>query len=116
MRIILGAVIVLVFTGTVVSAPPPPIRFEVASIRPAPPGQANADNPSFAAYRAGKATGFCMVCISGLRYDYYGAWLKVLIGEAFGVDARLVVGPAWLNQQDGTNFVIHAVMPAGATK
>jgi hypothetical protein len=47
--------------------PPPAPRFEVASIRPVTvgPGADQNDNPSFIAYRAGKASSFCVVCISG---------------------------------------------------
>jgi uncharacterized protein (TIGR03435 family) len=95
---------------------PPAIRFEVASIRPAEPGFLELDNPSFVAYRAGKATSFCEICISGTHYDYYRAPLKELIGEAFRIDSRLVVAPDWLNQPSVTMFAIHALMPEGATK
>lgn len=95
---------------------PPAIRFEVASIRPAPPGFEELDNPSFVAYRAGKATRFCEVCISGNHYDYYRMPLILGIGEAFRIDPRLVVAPEWLNQPDATQFVIHAIMPEGATR
>lgn len=90
-------------------------RFEVASIRPRGPGP-ELDNPSFLAYRAGQVKSFCSTCISGVHYDNYGAWLKVLIGTAYSIDPRLVDGPDWLNQTEGTNFVIHAVMPQGATR
>lgn len=96
-------------------APPPVLRFEVASVKPLPPGPPNADNPSFAAYRAGQAKSFCMVCISGVHYDYYGAPLISLISEAYRMDARLVVAPGWVNQAD-VNFAIHALMPEGATR
>ena len=95
--------------------PPPAIRFEVASIKPLPPGPPNADNPSFVAYRAGQAKSFCMVCISGVHYDNYGAPLKALISEAYRIDARLLVAPDWMNQAD-TRFVIHAIMPEGSTR
>ncbi len=97
-------------------SPPPAIRFEVASIRPVPPGPPDANNPSFAAFRAGKATSFCIVCVSGLRYDNYGMVLKELIADAYRIDSRLVVAPDWVNQTEGTQFVIHAVLPEGATR
>ena len=95
--------------------PPPTPRFEVASMRPAAVGPPN-DNPAYLEYRAGKASSFCAVCISGQHYDNYGAWLKVLVAQAFHVDARLVAGPDWLSQTDGTHFTIHAMMPQGATR
>lgn len=46
--------------GAHAQTPPAALRFEVASIRPAPPGPPT-DNPAFLAYRAGKATSFCAV-------------------------------------------------------
>jgi len=98
--------------------PPPAPRFEVASIRPVNvgPGADQNDNPSFIAYRAGKASSFCMVCISGQHYDSYAAFLKELIAQAFRIDSRLVVAPDWLSQIEGTKFDIHALMPKGATR
>ena len=96
---------------------PPALRFEVASIRPVNvgPGADQNDNPSFIGYRAGKASSFCMVCISGQHYDMYANFLKEIIARAFRIDSRLVVAPDWLSQTDGTRFDIHALMPKGAT-
>jgi len=96
-------------------APPPVLRFEVASIKPVPPGPPDADNPSFATFRAGQAKSYCIVCISGLRYDNYDAPLKALIAEAYRLDARLLVAPDWINQAD-VRFAIHATMPEGTTR
>jgi uncharacterized protein (TIGR03435 family) len=96
-------------------APPPLPRFEVASIRPVPPGPPNADNPSFAAYRAGQAKSFCIVCISGVHYDNYGYALKALVSEAYRMDARLLVAPDWVNQAE-VRFAIHAIMPEGTQR
>jgi uncharacterized protein (TIGR03435 family) len=104
--------------GALAQDPPSTPRFEVASIRLVTVG-GNADqndNPSFIAYRAGKASSFCMVCISGQHYDSYAAFLKEMIAQAFRIDARLVVGPDWLSQIEGTKFDIHALMPKGATR
>jgi uncharacterized protein (TIGR03435 family) len=111
------ATIFLTGTALAQDALPAP-RFEVASIRPvsALGGADMNDNPNFAAYRAGKASSFCVECISGQHYDYYAAYLKVMIAQAFRIDPRLVVGPDWLSQEEGSKFVIHAMMPKGATK
>lgn len=114
-----GALTIIFIIGFVALAQVTPraIRFEVASIRPESSSWPfDMDNRSFAAYRAGKASGFCEECVSGTHYDYYGAWVKGLIGEAFRIDSRLVVAPDWLNKTDGALFVIHAIMPEGATR
>jgi uncharacterized protein (TIGR03435 family) len=115
-RLFLG--VIFLTAAALAQAPPSALRFEVASIRPVTGiGMADQnDNPSFLAYRAGKASSCCMVCISGQHYDRYGDFLKVMIGEAFHFDARLVVGPDWLSQGDGAKFTIHAMMSKGATK
>jgi uncharacterized protein (TIGR03435 family) len=92
----------------------PSMRFEEASIRPAGGPQAEDEaNPSFRAYREGKASSFCQVCISGRRYDNYGTPLKILIAQAYGIDPRMVTGPGWLDEQD---FAVHATMPEGAAR
>jgi uncharacterized protein (TIGR03435 family) len=92
------------------------MRFETASIRLAGGPQTQDEaNPSFRAYREGKATSFCQVCISGTHYDNYGEPLKMLIAEAFHLDWRLVTTPAWLDD-DRNSFAIHAIMPEGATR
>jgi uncharacterized protein (TIGR03435 family) len=97
-------------------AQPPAMRFEAASIRPAGGPQAqNEANPSFRAYREGKASSFCMVCVSGTHYDNYGMPLKALIANAWHIDPRLVTAPAWLDDPD-IQFAIHATMPEGATR
>lgn len=98
--------------------PPPAPRFEVASIRPVNVGR-NADqndNPSFIAYHAGKASSFCMICVSGRHYDMYANFLKEMIARAFRIDSRLIVAPDWLSQAEDTRFTVHATMPDGATK
>ena len=96
---------------------PPALRFEVASIRPnVGPGAGDNDNPSYIAYRAGKASSFCMICISGQHYDMYANFLKEIIARAFRIDSRLVVAPDWLSQTEGTRFDIHALVPKGTTK
>lgn len=111
-RTTIGLVSVLIPLASVAQTPPPALRFEVASIRPEPPGPPNADNPSFAAYRAGKAKSFCMICSSGTHYDVYDMTLKSLIGVAYRMDLRLIVAPEWIHQAD-VRFVIHAIMPEG---
>ncbi len=93
-----------------------PMRFEVASIRPTDIQDSNARNPSFAAYQQGKATSFCMVCITGRRYEAWGEQLKVLIADAFHVDARLISGPKWLDDPNTTQYLISALMPENATR
>jgi uncharacterized protein (TIGR03435 family) len=108
----------VLFAGVCVAAfaQTPAMRFETASIRPSQGPRAEDEaNPSFRAYRKGKAPSFCMVCISGTHYDNYGTALKVLIANSYGIDPRLVTGPAWLDDQD-TSFVIHATMREGSTR
>ena len=116
MRLLLAAICLTAIA--VAQDPPLAPRFEVASIRPVAAGPAHDqnDNPSFIAYRAGKASSFCMTCISGQHYDRYADFLKVMIAQAFRIDPRLVVAPDWLNQQDEAKFTIHAMMPQGATR
>jgi len=93
--------------------PPPTVKFEVASVRPVE--NTRDGNPSFSAYRAGKVSSFCIVCISGLHYDNYGMPLKALISNAYRIDARLLVAPDWINQ-DQDRFAIHAEIPEGSTR
>ena len=114
----LAAFAIFLIAGALAQDAPPAPRFEVASIRPvaAGPGHDQDDNPSFIAYRAGKASSFCMICISGQHYDMWANFLKEMIARAFSIDSRLVVAPKWLSQPDGTKFTIHATMPKGATK
>ncbi len=111
-RLLIG--VITIQFAALAQVPPPVLRFEVASIRPLPPGSHDADNPSFVAFRAGKAKGFCVICISGVHYDVYGSPLISLISDAYQMDSRLVDAPAWINRAD-VNFAIHAIMPEGAT-
>ncbi|HEY4085158.1 MAG TPA: TIGR03435 family protein [Bryobacteraceae bacterium] len=113
MRILVGLAAVCALHAQTIA---PGSRFEEASIRLAPEGQERFNaNPSYRAYREGKASSFCDVCISGVHYDNYGTPLIVLIANAYRVDPRLVAGPAWLHDEN-TQFVIHATMPEGATR
>src|ERR1035437_10022429 len=92
--------VALIASAAVAQTPPVPLRFEVASVRPVAAGfnAGMEDNPSWIAFRAGQAKSYCMVCISGLRYDNFGASLMALISDAYRIDARLLVAPDWVNQ------------------
>jgi len=53
--------------------------------------------------------------VSGLRVDYPRESIKSMISLAYGIDARLIVGPDWVNRGEDS-FEIKAVMPAGSTQ
>lgn len=113
MRTLIAIAIVLALHA---QTPGSAMRFETASIRPwGGPREQDAANPSFQAYRAGKASSFCLECVSGTHYDNYGMDLKVLIAKALRIDSRLIAGPAWLDDLS-SRFAIHASMPEGAVR
>jgi uncharacterized protein (TIGR03435 family) len=109
--------VALIASVALAQTPPAPLRFEVASVRPVAAGfnAGMEDNPSWIAFRAGQAKSYCMVCISGLRYDSFGASLVALISDAYRIDARLLVVPDWVNQAD-IRYVIRALMPEGTRR
>jgi uncharacterized protein (TIGR03435 family) len=89
---------------------PSAIRFEVASVKPTL-NQSDFISQEFA---AGRTSGGGMR-VSGLRVDVDSMAMKNLISTAYRMDARLIIGPDWVNEGE-VSFAVHAVMPDGATK
>ena len=87
-----------IMIGVVPVVTQPPLRFEVASIRPTPD-----DN-------AGSRIG---LRVTGSLAQYSGLTLKDYIGEAYSLDPPQVIAPDWAN---GQRYEISASIPAGATR
>jgi uncharacterized protein (TIGR03435 family) len=82
----------------------PPLKFEVASIRPAP----DARSVIMAGGIPHSGTK-----IDGARVDIGSTNLRLLVMTAYGVRSQQISGPDWMASQ---RFDVLATMPAGATK
>jgi uncharacterized protein (TIGR03435 family) len=100
------AAVLIVTTLTLRAQPAPPLRFEVASVRPA-------SDPR-ELLRSGRVSG-CLQCtrVEGSRVTIGSTTLTSLIMTAFGVRSDQISGPDWMASQ---HFEVLATMPAGATK
>ena len=85
----------------------PGLRFEVASVKPAaaPGADWNGQGPPVLTPARR---------VSGLRIDYSRETIKSMISLAYGIDARLIVGPEWVSKGED-HFRVQAVMPQGST-
>jgi uncharacterized protein (TIGR03435 family) len=89
-------------------------KFEVAAVRPTT--SVGEFNQQFIAARAaGQAPPASGRRISGRRVEFAGETIKSLVSMAYGIDARLIVGPAWVNEGEA-RFAIQAQIPDGATE
>ena len=93
-------------------APPITLSFEVASVKPTI-SQTEWGREEVSLLRETGHDSGSPIKISGLRVDI-GMTMKGLISTAYGIDARLIAGPDWVNQGEA-RFEIHAIMPEGST-
>src|ERR1035437_1756315 len=87
----------------------PLVKFEVASVKQSLSAQ------EWMIRDRSKSLASWATEVSGRRVRIAGISMKGLINRAYGIDSRLIVGPAWVLDGDVT-FELNALMPEGATK
>src|ERR1039458_10687630 len=87
----------------------PPLKFEVASVKPSPPLDAQA-------IRSGQFLPYMRV--DQARVDISRMALSAIICAAFRVKPYQVSGPGWhdLGPTGGPSFDVHATLPEGTTE
>jgi len=105
----LPSIIFFAAHGSFAQSPVVAPRFEVASLRPETDDDIEIQRQAARSGAGAQAGG---LVVSGARFDYTGPTLKALIATAFRIAPRRIAGSDWMDKA----YIIHAVMPEGATK